>query len=597
MGEDMKFTVIIPTKNRQETAKQAIISCVNSNYKNIEVLISDVSSDDRLQKFIAELNDPRIKYFYHKKSLSMRDNWEYAVGKASGDYVSVIGDDDALMPDALHFAREVLKASNAPVLKCNSPIYKWPNYPFINRQNTLTLILPTNLRKVESPRDVLKDAYQFTKLLGTGPGIYHGIVSKKFIDELYEIRGRYFVDEVPDFDSGFATLLYSDSYFVTNFPIFVSGHSGDSNSGSMRFKSLNRKSLTGFSEDLNKDISDVLITDMPDLICNESVIVSAMLRFKREIDAVLSENDISFDKQGAFNYIADNMEGGYESTIFKYEKISLERLAQAWNVSGERIPNARKLAYGKRADQGINASAITSDQSINYIGVDCDTLKVSDILEAIPIIQSMTTDWNIMLNHIQVMNGFKGTPPTELAERKQAAIDMINEGNSIDGELALRNIIKENPLDANSAFLLGGHLLNVGNTAGAIPNLARALSLEFDLKTFQAYFKALVADGQLSFLRQVCYHYAEHLDKVANQLSDYYRGITEFEDDNFRDASKIFAQISVPFDKSIQILCEAYTDFEDGRIEVARAKTQKIDTKVVPQERIDKLLRKIHEAS
>ena len=104
----MKFSIIIPTRNRQAQAIEAVKSCINSRYRNIEIIVTDGSNDDSLKKKIRRFNDPRIKYFYHSKSLAMKDNWEFGVTKATGDYIGIIGDDDALMPDGLVFANELL---------------------------------------------------------------------------------------------------------------------------------------------------------------------------------------------------------------------------------------------------------------------------------------------------------------------------------------------------------------------------------------------------------------------------------------------------------------------------------------------------------
>ena len=113
----MKFSIIIPTKNRQHTAIHAIKSCVLSSYQNIEIIISDVSDNDSLRNIITNLDDARVKYFYHPEGLSMKDNWEFGVSKTTGDYVSIIGDDDALMPDGLLFASELLKINRTTLIE------------------------------------------------------------------------------------------------------------------------------------------------------------------------------------------------------------------------------------------------------------------------------------------------------------------------------------------------------------------------------------------------------------------------------------------------------------------------------------------------
>ena len=116
----MKFSIIIPTKNRQTTAIQAIHSCLLSSHEDIEIVVTDVSDTDCLRKDIQGLNDPRVQYFHHTNPLSMKENWEYGVSKTSGDYITIIGDDDALMPDGLALAAELIKKTKTPVLHCKT---------------------------------------------------------------------------------------------------------------------------------------------------------------------------------------------------------------------------------------------------------------------------------------------------------------------------------------------------------------------------------------------------------------------------------------------------------------------------------------------
>jgi hypothetical protein len=42
----------------------------------------------------------KINYSKTPRVLSMRDNWERGVELSSGEYLSIIGDDDAVLPDA-----------------------------------------------------------------------------------------------------------------------------------------------------------------------------------------------------------------------------------------------------------------------------------------------------------------------------------------------------------------------------------------------------------------------------------------------------------------------------------------------------------------
>lgn len=106
-----KFTqsLIIPTRNRSETALAAIKSALNANYSKLQIVVSDNSDNDILYKELKS-RDWLGKLTYHKTEtcLSMRGNWERGLDLSTGDLVSVIGDDDAVMPDAFLNANFIL---------------------------------------------------------------------------------------------------------------------------------------------------------------------------------------------------------------------------------------------------------------------------------------------------------------------------------------------------------------------------------------------------------------------------------------------------------------------------------------------------------
>ena len=45
-----KFTVIIPTRERAETLYYAIKTCVEQDYENLEIIVSDNASQDDTEK-------------------------------------------------------------------------------------------------------------------------------------------------------------------------------------------------------------------------------------------------------------------------------------------------------------------------------------------------------------------------------------------------------------------------------------------------------------------------------------------------------------------------------------------------------------------
>ena len=558
----MKFSLIIPTKNRQKTAIYAIQSGILSNYENIEIIVSDVSDDDSLHYKIKELNDPRIKYYYHKKSLSMRDNWEFAVSKATGDYVSIIGDDDALMPDGFSLAEMLIKKSSTKVLYCISPNYKWPDYTFINRRNLLVLNLPTTVVKISDPKKKLRLAYEFKEKAGTGPGIYHGLIERKFLDELKAKRGSYFKDNNPDFDSGFSTLLYLDSYLQTNYPIFLSGHCAASNSGSMNTKASYHQGLSDFLDDSSSEVDEVMWAELENLVSIEAGLVSCMRRFLPEVNRNISGKKIKLNKQNIFNLVARGIQGGYDNTTFKAEVEILKKIAKKWNVSTEAIPAGKKPSLGIIAEKGINTSAIVDGDHTKNLFIDGNALGITDISDAIKVVDGLTVNWTVLLQKLgHVKNvAFCANPPNSL---ETITVELQN-GNYQKAKALLEDNIIANPLDDISLLFMGIMYFNRQMFREALPFLARSLSFKFSLNAFDAYFHSLVKTNQLTCARLVLDNYSDEISETNNQLTEHCIGVLEMASGNYENAAVIFEKIKPQIDHSLYFYCSAYANFLKG---------------------------------
>lgn len=61
-------------------------------------MISDNASDDDYGSYVDALADPRIVYYRQRRPVPVSDNWKQALSLATGDYVLMLGDDDALAP-------------------------------------------------------------------------------------------------------------------------------------------------------------------------------------------------------------------------------------------------------------------------------------------------------------------------------------------------------------------------------------------------------------------------------------------------------------------------------------------------------------------
>ncbi len=105
-------TVIIPTFNRPKLFETALKSALNQTYRNLEIIISDNSTEDDTENLVKEFTekDPRIKYFRHK-DFSADDNWNFArsYDNPDAEFVNWLMDNNIFYPRKIEIMVEIYR--------------------------------------------------------------------------------------------------------------------------------------------------------------------------------------------------------------------------------------------------------------------------------------------------------------------------------------------------------------------------------------------------------------------------------------------------------------------------------------------------------
>ena len=91
---DPLISVVIPSYNNLELFKKALNSVLDQTYKSVEVIISDDSTSDEIEKFCASQSDNRIVYTHNIPSKGAVKNWNQGLQMASGDWIIVLHHDE-----------------------------------------------------------------------------------------------------------------------------------------------------------------------------------------------------------------------------------------------------------------------------------------------------------------------------------------------------------------------------------------------------------------------------------------------------------------------------------------------------------------------
>ena len=109
------FSVVVPTYNREDFIIKLINSLLIQTYKNFEIIIVDDGSTDNTEKVIKTIKDKRIKY-YKKENAERGAAGNYGAEIATGKYINFFDSDDIAYKNHLSEAVKMIEKHNTPEL-------------------------------------------------------------------------------------------------------------------------------------------------------------------------------------------------------------------------------------------------------------------------------------------------------------------------------------------------------------------------------------------------------------------------------------------------------------------------------------------------
>jgi len=102
-------SVMIVSYNQEGFVREALVSALEQDYENLQVVISDDASKDATQHIILEVaksySADRLKVVLNPQNLGITGNCNEALSHCKGELIAFMGGDDVLMPGKI--ARQV----------------------------------------------------------------------------------------------------------------------------------------------------------------------------------------------------------------------------------------------------------------------------------------------------------------------------------------------------------------------------------------------------------------------------------------------------------------------------------------------------------
>jgi glycosyltransferase involved in cell wall biosynthesis len=235
----LKFTIIIPTRERSDVLEATIKTVLAQDYQNFEIIISDNFSCDNTESIAANFKSDKIKYINTGKRVGMSQNWEFALNHVTDGWVTIIGDDDGLLPGALTKVARIITETGTQAIRSATCSYGWPG---LSGAVYGRLGVPAksgwvkrNSKKWTGRVMMGKSTYTHLPVLYNG-----GFVDFDVLKTIKEKSGAYFLSMIPDAYMGFAIASVNPDYIYSFEPFAINGasrHSGGTSSFSINGKS------------------------------------------------------------------------------------------------------------------------------------------------------------------------------------------------------------------------------------------------------------------------------------------------------------------------------------------------------------------------
>jgi Glycosyltransferase like family 2 len=213
------LSIVIPARLRPGLLRDAILSTLNQDYGDFELLVSNNGADADVRAAVSPfLADPRIRYVEQRDILDMVTHWEQVTREIQGEYLLVLTDRSAFKQGAFRRIATTLQDTKADAVSWPWDLYyeklklHWPHKVNLGR----TRILDVEEELVRCANGLFREFFR------TLPRGSNSCVSRALIERIRARQGQAFRPLYPDFSFAFSCLLNSNKAAYIAEPLFIS---------------------------------------------------------------------------------------------------------------------------------------------------------------------------------------------------------------------------------------------------------------------------------------------------------------------------------------------------------------------------------------
>lgn len=378
-----RFSVLVPTRDRAATLQHTLATVAAQNGDDYEIVVADNAGGADTQAVLRRFASPKLHHVRSDEILPMAENWEKGLAACSGEYITVLGDDDGLVPTSLEGMRRILAATPAEIVSWSPHTYWWPD-TIVHWNRNMVIVELGNQAVVAPSRPTLEEFYRGDRSFGQIPMIYSAFFHRSVVEEAQRRYDGFFVprDAAPDIASGILGLHITESFVHSTRALSIRGNSGKSNGTAQWARSLGAKQREIYFREERTNLQRMMhpaLVPSPNL---HIVIANAKLRCREcyfPSDAALDVNleVVLHEMVNSLNFEPEAYEENLADVRAFAAKLGVK-------LDAEKIPPMQPFTRHRYWGPGTNP-----DGSLRHLAINGDLAGVHHVEDAAKLFESI----------------------------------------------------------------------------------------------------------------------------------------------------------------------------------------------------------------
>ncbi|WP_151950594.1 glycosyltransferase family 2 protein [Aliarcobacter butzleri] len=153
------ISVFVPVYNAEKFIEECILSIINQDYENIEIIVSDDASTDNTPIILKKLQEKfsnKIKLFLQENNLGITNNFNFILSKCRGKYILFTAGDDMLKSNCISDVVDIFENNDDISVVFHNSIRTTEDGKILKREEKLNRIFKGDIKTIIKDSFIIK---------------------------------------------------------------------------------------------------------------------------------------------------------------------------------------------------------------------------------------------------------------------------------------------------------------------------------------------------------------------------------------------------------------------------------------------------------